>query len=188
MPKVTYSGQVRSVSQELAGGEIRLLLQIESALGVVNLKEIAASDQRVDALIFGAEDYASDVGAKRTTKADEVLYARSAVVTYAAAFGLPAIDMLWTDFKDTEGLIRLAQQGAQLGYSGMQIIHPDQIAPVQQAFTPSAEEIAAAKRIVESYEEQLKKGSGAFALDGKMVDMPIIKAAKRVLARASVEK
>ncbi|MGH2582885.1 MAG: HpcH/HpaI aldolase/citrate lyase family protein [Anaerolineales bacterium] len=188
MPKVTDSDQVRAVSLQLAGREIRLLLQIESALGVVNLKEIATSDERVDALIFGAEDYASDVGAKRTPEAEEVFYVRSAVVTYAAAFGLQAIDMLWTNFKDAEGLLRLAVQGARLGYSGMQIIHPDQISPVQKAFTPSADEIAAARRIVESYENHLKEGLGAFALEGKMVDMPIIKAAQRVLSRAGMEK
>src|SRR5690606_30856441 len=120
--------------------------QIESALGLVNAREIAAADARLQALIFGAEDYASDLGAKRSPQGAEVAYARSVVVTFAAAYGLQAIDMLWVDFRDTAGLERLAAEGAALGYSGMQIIHPNQIAPVQAAFTPSAEELAAARR------------------------------------------
>lgn len=192
LPKVSSGEYVRSVSQQIAdyerranleGNRIRMIAQIESALGLVNIKEIASADERLDALIFGSEDFASDVGAKRTVEGDEIYYARSAVVAHAAAFGLQAIDMLWTNFKDVEGLKRTAVQGANLGYSGMQVIHPDQIEPVQRAFTPSVDELAAARRIVEAYEANIKEGRGAFALDGKMVDMPIVKAAQRVLAR-----
>lgn len=192
-PKVSYAEQVRNLSEAITSFEekqgwhtqsIRLIAQIESAMGLVNIKEIASADPRLDALIFGAEDFASDIGAQRTTDASEVFYARSAVVAHTAAFGLQAIDMLWTDFKDTAGLEKLAAQGAQLGYSGMQVIHPDQIAPVQRTFTPSAIEIAAAQRIVDAYEQNIQTGRGAFALDGKMVDLPVVKAARRVLARA----
>ena len=195
LPKVANGDQVNAISakidleeqaQKLKKNSITLLAQIESATGLINLKEIGGAHERLDALIFGAEDYASDVGAKRTLDADEVFYARSAVVAYAAAFDLQAIDMLWVDFKDHAGLQRLAAQGARLGYSGMQIIHPDQIEPVQRAFTPSTEELAAAKRIVEAYQQHVKEGRGAFALDDKMVDMPIVKAARRVLARGDL--
>ncbi|MQC25832.1 MAG: CoA ester lyase [Chloroflexi bacterium] len=163
-----------------------LIAQIESALGLVNGKEIAAV-VGLEALIFGAEDYAADLGAVRSIEADEVFVARSIVVAHAAAYGLQAIDMLWVDFKDAAGLTRLAQQGARLGYSGMQIIHPDQIEPVQRSFTPSKDEVAAARRVVEAYEASLQAGKGAFALDGKMVDMPVVKAAQRVLARTQAE-
>lgn len=191
-PKVSYAEQVRNISEAIVlheekqgwrTGTVRLIAQIESAMGLANIKEIASADPRLDALIFGAEDFASDVGAKRTAAGDEVFYARSAVVAHAAAFGLQAIDMLWTDFKDVAGLERVARQGAVLGYSGIQVIHPDQIAPAQRAFTPNAEELAAARRVVDAYERNLKEGRGAFALDGKMVDLPIVKAAQRVLAR-----
>ena len=195
LPKAADAGQVRQISERIAAFEekqglrtfsIRLIAQIESAKGLVNIKDIAGADARLDALIFGSEDFAHDVGATRTPEGEEILYARSKVVAHAAAFGLQAIDMLWVDFKDAAGLQRVAAQGARLGYSGMQVIHPDQIAPVQAAFTPSAAEIAAARRIVDAYEHNVKEGRGAFALDGKMVDLPIVKAAQRVLARGGV--
>ncbi len=195
LPKAADAGQVRLISETITAFEkkhgldefrIRLIVQIESAMGLVNIKEIAGADERLDALIFGSEDFASDVGAKRTLEGEEIFYARSAVVAHAAAFGLQAIDMLWVDFKDQVGLQRAAAQGAQLGYSGMQVIHPDQIAPVQSAFTPSAAEMEAAQHIVDAYEQNVKEGRGAFALDGKMVDLPIVKAAQRVLARGGL--
>lgn len=196
LPKVANGAQVRGISsqiglaeqaQKLDKNSIALLAQIESALGLVNIKEIASADERLDALIFGAEDFASDVGAKRTIEGSEVFYARSAVVAHAAAFGLMAIDMLWVDFKDQAGLKRMAEQGAGLGFSGTQIIHPDQIKPAQLAFTPTAEEIEVAKRLVDAFEQNSKEGRGAFALDGKMVDMPMLVSARRVLARASLD-
>jgi citrate lyase beta subunit len=194
LPKLASGDQVRAISakiglaeqaQKLDKNSIVLLAQIESATGLVNIKEIAGADERLDALIFGAEDFAGDVGAKRTIEGNEVFYARSAVVAHAAAFGLMAIDMLWVDFKDQAGLKRMAKQGAGLGFSGTQIIHPDQIKPAQIAFTPTAKEIQAAKRLVDAFEQNSMEGRGAFALDGKMVDMPMLVSARRVLARAS---
>lgn len=193
LPKAASAADVQTVgsalwsaeqARDLAPNTLALLAQIESALGLVNLKEIASADPHLVALIFGSEDFASDVGAIRTPEADEVFYARSAVATYAAAFGLQAIDMLHVNFKDAEGLGRLASQGARLGYSGMQIVHPDQIAPVLAAFTPDVEEIAWAQRVIDGYGQHAAEGRGAFALDGKMIDMPLVKAARRVLARA----
>lgn len=182
LPKATDAAQVQSVAAKVPG--LVVLAQIESAMGLVNIKEIAASGPMLEALIFGSEDFASDVGAIRTPGAEEIFYARSAVVTHASAFGLQAIDMLQVDFKDTAALERLATQGAHLGYGGMQIVHPDQIEPVRRAFTPSAEQVAAAKRLLTAFEENEAAGRGAFALDGKMIDMPLVKAARRVLARA----
>lgn len=195
LPKATSAADVQAAGTRLqkaeherglAANTLSLLAQIESAMGLVNLKEIASADKHLVALIFGSEDFASDVGAIRTQEADEIFYARSAVVTHAAAFGLQAIDMLHVNFKDSAGLTLLAAQGARLGYSGMQIVHPDQIAPVLAAFTPSAEETAWAQRVVDGYAQHAAEGRGAFALDGKMIDMPLVKAAQRVLARAGV--
>jgi citrate lyase beta subunit len=113
-----------------------------------------------------------------------VLYARSAVVTAAAAFGLQAIDMVSVDFKNLDALREETLFGARMGYTGKQIIHPNQVAPVQEAFTPDDESIAQAKRLVEAFESFQKEGQGAFALDGRMIDMPLIKAAQNVLERA----
>lgn len=193
VPKVSDAEQLRWVSARIredelaadrAEGTIRLIAMIESARGIVNLTSIAASDARLDALIFGGEDFAADVGATRTREGLEVLYARSAVVATCAAFGLQAIDLLFLDFRDLEGLSAEATRGAQLGYAGMQVIHPNQVGPVQQAFTPDDAAIANARRVVQAAAQNLAEGHGAFALDGKMVDMPIIRAAERVLALA----
>ncbi|UYN88654.1 MAG: CoA ester lyase [Anaerolineales bacterium] len=195
LPKAASAADVQAVGvrlqqaereRGLAANTLSLLAQIESAMGLVNLKDIASADKHLVALIFGSEDFASDLGAIRTQEADEIFYARSAVVTHAAAFGLQAIDMLHVNFKDSAGLMQLAAQGARLGYSGMQVVHPDQIAPVLAAFTPSAEETAWAQRVVDGYTRHAAEGRGAFALDGKMIDMPLVKAAQRVLARAGV--
>jgi citrate lyase beta subunit len=138
----------------------------------------------LQALIFGAEDLAGDIGATRTPEGWEVFYARSAVVTLAAAFDLQAIDMVYVDFQDIEGLQRESIQGARMGFSGKQVIHPNQVAPVQEAFTPDAAAIAQALRVLQAFERYQEDGYGAFALDGKMVDAPVVKAAERVLARA----
>jgi citrate lyase beta subunit len=113
-----------------------------------------------------------------------VFYARSAVVTHAAAFGLQAIDMVYVDYNDPAGLAQEAETGAQLGYAGKQAIHPAQIGPIQAAFTPSAEAVAQARRVVEAARAHQAEGRGAFALDGKMVDAPVVKAAEAVLAKA----
>ncbi len=168
-----------------AGG-IALIVMVETALGIVNLPQIAAASPRLQGLIFGAEDLAGDIGAIRTAAAWEVFYARSAVVTHAAAFGLQAIDMVYIDYGDTAGLVAEAEAGARLGYTGKQVIHPAQIAPVQAAFTPDAAAIAQARRLLAAMAEHQARGTGAFSLDGKMIDMPLIKAARRVLARAGL--
>ena len=152
--------------------------------GVVNLKEIAGADDRLDALIFGAEDLAGDIGAQRTKEGWEVFYARSAVVTHAAAFQLGALDIVHMNFQDLEGLRAEAQEGVRLGYGGKQVIHPNQIEIVQSAYTPSDEEIARAIEIMAAHQAHQEGGKGAFAMDGKLVDMPVVRSAERVLIRA----
>jgi citrate lyase beta subunit len=193
VPKIETATQVKSISEyieiyELSSkmniGSIRMLVGVETARGVLNLKEIAEADKRLDAIIFGAEDYAASISATRTKEAEEVLYARSAVVTACAANDLQAIDMVYIDFRDIEGLRVEAEQGARLGFSGKQIIHPNQVAAVQEAFTPSAEAIEYAQRVVKAFTASQKEGKGAFALDGKMIDMPLLKNAQKVLDRA----
>jgi citrate lyase beta subunit len=193
IPKVETGDAIRWASSEIAtaerkhgwpAGEIALIVMVETALGIVNLREIASSDPRLQGLIFGAEDLAGDIGAVRTPEAWEVFYARSAVVTHAAAFGLQAIDMVYIDYKDTEGLVRESAEGARMGYTGKQVIHPNQIAPVQGAFTPDDAAVMHAQRVMNAMTENQAAGKGAFSLDGKMIDMPLVKAAERVLARA----
>jgi citrate lyase beta subunit len=192
IPKVESFAQVNWASQileaaELAHGwrvnSIRVLVGVETARGILNLNEIAAHP-RLDAIIFGAEDFAASIGATRTVGALELLYARQAVVVACAAYNLQAIDMVAIDYKNTEALRIESEFGARLGYSGKQIIHPAQVEPVQTAFTPDEETIARAKQIIETFEVSQKEGKGAYALDGKMIDMPLLKNAQKVIERA----
>ncbi len=193
IPKVNTAEQIRWVSDRLSEfepaqgwpiGGIILLALVETAQGVVNLKEIAGADTRLQGLIFGAEDLAGNMGLVRTPEGWEIFYARSAVAVHAAAFGLQAIDVVFMDLQDPEGLRRESLQGAQMGYTGKQVIHPNQVAPVQEAFTPSDVAIASALRVVEAARQNQEGGRGAFALDGKMVDAPVVKAAEWVITRA----
>jgi citrate lyase beta subunit len=106
------------------------------------------------------------------------------VVMHAKAFGLQAIDMVTVDYRDLVRVRREAAFGAQLGYTGKQVIHPAQVGPAQEAFTPDDEAIAKARRLVEAFESHQKEGRGAFGLDGQMIDMPLVKSAQNVLERA----
>jgi citrate lyase beta subunit len=189
VPKVEQADQIHWVSKQIekAGytkNEISLIVIVESALGIVKLAEIAGQEDRLQAIIFGAEDLAGDIGAIRTREGWEVFYARSAVVTYAAAYGLQAIDQVYVDFEDITGLQQEARSGVALGFAGKQIIHPNQVRPVQEAFTPSDSEIDHARKILDAASSQQAAGHGAFAIDGKMIDAPIVKTAERVLDRA----
>jgi len=192
IPKVERPEQIQLVSERIEAaelaygwpvGSIGLLAGVETPAAILNLKEIA-SHPRLVALIFGGEDYAASLGATRTAGAEELLYARSALVTACAAYALQAIDMVTVDFQDLEALQREARFGAQLGYAGKQVIHPNQVASVQAAFTPDEAAIASARRLVEAFAAHQAKGTGAFALDGRMIDLPLVKAAQNVLARA----
>ena len=192
IPKVESFEQVEWASRIIETAElkygwpvnsVRVLVGVETAKGILNLKEIAAHP-RLDAIIFGGEDFAASIGAVRTRDAVELLYARQAVIVACSAFDLQPIDIVTIDYKDIEALRVESEFGARLGFVGKQIIHPAQVEPVQRAFTPSDEAIAYAKRIVETFEASQKEGKGAYSLDGKMIDMPLLRNAKKVLDRA----
>lgn len=172
---------------ELAHGwelqSLRVLAVIESAQGIINLKEIAAHP-RLDALIFGAEDYAASIGATRTKNGMEILFARSQVVLHAKANNLQAIDVVFVNFKDTVNLKIDALLGAQMGFTGKQIIHPNQIIPVQEAYSPSDAEIDYAQRLLAAFEAAEAEGAGAINFEGKMIDMPLVISARQVIERA----
>ena len=192
IPKVESYDQIEWASSIIEDAEykngwrlnmIRILIGVETAKGILNLKDIA-SHPRLDAIIFGGEDFAASIGATRTKDAIELLYARQAVVVACAANDIQPIDIVTIDYKDLDALKAESEFGARLGFSGKQVIHPNQISIVQEAFTPSDESIAYAKRIVETFEASQKEGKGAYSLDGKMVDMPLLRNAQKVLARA----
>jgi citrate lyase beta subunit len=193
LPKVESAAQIQTIAAHLdaaeqqhnwPSGSIRLLPIIETALGVVNLRDIATSSTRLDALIFGAEDLAGDIGATRTPDGWEVFYARSAVVIHAKAAALQAIDTPFVDLNDLDGLEAETRTAMLMGYSGKLAIHPRQVEPIQRLFSPSEEEIARAQRLIEAHDQQQAAGTGVFQLDGKMVDMPMVRAAQSILARA----
>ena len=192
IPKVESLADVAWVSDQIEAMElsqgwdlnsIRILAILESAKGIVNLREIA-THPRLDALVFGAEDYAASVGAKRTRGGQEVLYARSKVVLHAAANGLQALDIVFVDFKDAVSLKIEALQGVQLGFTGKQIIHPNQVAPVNEAFSPTNAEIDYAQRLLAAFEAAEAEGAGVIAFEGKMIDMPLVISARQVIERA----
>ncbi len=194
LPKVETEEQVQHVDDylskaeigsDLPPGAIRLFALIETARGLMNIKDIGRSSGRLDGLLFGAEDFSVDLGAYRTDTGWEILFARSAVVTAAAAYGLAAIDTVYLDIRDLAGLEQDARFARQLGFSGKLAIHPLQAQVLNRVFSPSEAEIAQAERIVEAYQIKIAEGVGVFTLDGRMVDRPMIKAAERILKRAS---
>jgi len=194
LPKVERAEQVQMVDTWLTTAEraqgwplggIGLIALIETAMGVVNLREIASSTSRLEALAFGAEDLAGDMGAVRTIDGWEGFYAKSAVVTYAKAFGLQALDTPFIDIKADESLLAAeAERAMQMGYTGKLAIHPRQIAPLQQIFTPTAAQIDRARRLISEHDAHQAAGMGVFTFEGKMVDMPMIRAAQSILTRA----
>ena len=192
IPKAESLEQIQWLSNqieemELSQGwelnQIRILAVIESAKGVANLREIA-THPRLDALVFGAEDYAASVGATRTRNGQEVLYARSKVVLHAAVNELQAIDIVFVNFKDAVNLKIEALLGAQIGFTGKQIIHPNQVAPVQEAFSPSEKEIDYAERLLGAFDIAEAEGAGVIAFEGKMIDLPLVKSARSIIERA----
>ena len=193
LPKVDSAAQIKAFVRLLPGverrarlppGTIRILAIIESALGIVNLASIATSDPRLDALLFGAEDLCGDMGAVRTREGREVAFARSAVAIHAAARRLQAIDTPFVDLKDIQGLVAETREALTLGYTGKLAIHPGQVVPIQETLTPRPQEIDEARRLIDEHERQQEKGTGVFVLEGRMVDMPMVRAARAVLARA----
>jgi citrate lyase subunit beta-like protein len=205
IPKVQSSSDIlftASLVQKLApSSNIKILASIESALGLININEIA-SQKSVDAVVFAAEDYCNDLNLIRTSTRNEMMYARQKVVTAAAAHGIQSIDLVCTNFRDDEILHSEAYEGRTFGFTGKQCIHPKQVIlntkrgsfvfnmfitkqveVVQRVFTPGLELITYAKKIIDGYELSVSKGKGAFELDGKMIDMPVVKWAENILKK-----
>lgn len=193
LPKAEFAEQIEAVDEFLRleeqargwpAGQIKLLPIVETALGVMAVREIALASPRVDALLFGAEDLAGDMGAQRTPTGWEVFYARSAVVMAAKAYRVQAIDQVFFDLNDLAGFEAECRAGRQMAYDGKMVIHPRQVEIAQRIFAPSEEEIQAARRIIQAHDEAQAAGLGAFALDGRMVDRPVVRMAEQVVRKA----
>lgn len=174
--------------QASLGNPIKIIALIESAKAIMNLGEICRATPQLSGLIFAAEDFALDLSLTRTPSLREFLYARSAVVTAARAADLPSsIDLVCTAFRGESGLKTLAEEcedGKALGFNGKQCIHPSQLDVVHRKFSPSEHELNWAARILVANEKAVRQGRGAWTLDGKMIDAPVIGKAAAIAERA----
>jgi len=166
------------------GSSVLLLPIIESALGVENAYAIASASSRVCALAIGLEDYTADIGVERTPAGKESLFARMAVMNAAKAAGIQALDSVYADVDDLEGLFTSAVEAKSLGFDGKGCIHPRQISVIHAAFAPTDQEIERARLIVRASKEARRAGSGVVALGSKMIDAPVVARAERLLRLA----
>lgn len=186
VPKVASSQDValvRSSVLEAGFSEVPLLVAgIETALGVADARQFLGDG--VDACYFGAEDFVTDMGGARTATNAEVAHARAQVVLAARVCGVPALDIVTADFRDEVRFRREATEARALGYRGKLCIHPAQVAWAREAFTPDDVEVDRARRVLDAWAEANARGIGAIAVDGELVDEPMVTRARAVLAAA----
>jgi citrate lyase subunit beta / citryl-CoA lyase len=182
IPKVERPEDALFVADRTAA-EVRLIAAIESAFGLVNAPAIAACSPRLLGLMFGAEDYALDLGLppNREAEARELIYARSALVNAAASAHVASFDGVWPDIHDFDGVRRDALQARRLGFTGKTTFHPGQIDIINDVFSPTEAEAENARRIVQAFEDALARGEGSVAFGGQLLDLPIVERARRVL-------
>jgi citrate lyase subunit beta / citryl-CoA lyase len=190
LPKVDTVGIVELVSrvfrQRAAGGFVPpLLLMLETPSAILRAGDIATADAPVAALLFGAEDFTASLGVERTTDGEELLFARGQIALAAAAVKADAIDAVFTDLNDEEGLRRDCRRARNLGFSGKMAIHPKQIGIINETFTPAPAEVDRARKIVEAFDAARSAGHAVTTLDGRMVELPVVERARRVLALAA---
>ena len=157
---------------------------LESALGIENACAIATASPNIVALTIGLEDYTADLGVVKTSEGRESLYARMRLVNAAKAAGIQAIDSVYGDVSDLDGLHRWGENSRALGFEGMGCIHPSQIEVIHQAFSPSQAEIDKALKIVAAFEEAQQRGLGVVSLGSKMIDAPVVERARKLVDRA----
>ena len=165
-------------------GSVKIIPMIESALGGINLLDIVRSSRRITGVNYGAEDYTADIGAVRTKEGRELDDIRAKIVVAARIAGVHALDSVFADVNDSDGLFDEAYAARRLGFDGKSVIHPRQIPVVHRAFTPSQKEISFARRVVHAIEEAKQKKSGVIALNGKMIDAPVVTKARKIIALA----
>ena len=198
VPKVNSGAEVLELDRLIAELEQRhghtegsvklLLLGTETAQGIMNIASLC-STPRVDALSWGAEDLSADIGARRNrdesgTYLEVFRYCRTMTLLAASAARVQPLDTVYVDVRDADGLRRDCTEGAWMGFTGKMTIHPSQVPIVNEVFTPSPEEIAESRELVEAFEEERKQGRMAFTFKGQMVDVPHLERARKVLERA----
>jgi citrate lyase subunit beta-like protein len=169
---------------------VSIIALIESARSLSSLDQICKASPILSGLAFAAEDFALDLSITRTPGLYEFLYARSAIVTAARAHDLPStIDLVTTSYGGEEGQRVLDEEclsGQRLGFNGKQVIHPSQLETVQKVFSPSEKEVEWAVRVVIADLKAVEQGRGAWSLDGKMIDAPVVGKAKSIVGKAEL--
>jgi citrate lyase subunit beta/citryl-CoA lyase len=192
IPKVEHPGQVTQVDNMIAELKVRhqinrpiwLMPIVESGQGIESAAPIAAATENVVALTIGLEDYTADLGVAKTSGGGESLYARMRVVNAAHAAHVQAIDSVYGDVADNEGLLRWGEASRAMGFEGMGCIHPMQIEVIHRAFAPTSSELEKAVKIVAAYGDAQAHGLGVVSMGSKMVDAPVVQRALKLVARA----
>jgi len=189
VPKCEGAVQIHAVNKRIdelkaqynISGNIWLMPIVESAMGVLKAYEIAASAENIVAMAIGLEDYTADLGVRRTGDATESFFARNMLVNACKAAGIQAIDSVFSDVADMEGLKQNVLKSKALGFDGMGCIHPRQIRVIHENFAPDTAEIEKAKKIVNAFIEAGEKGLGVVSLGTKMIDAPVVKRAQKTI-------
>jgi citrate lyase subunit beta/citryl-CoA lyase len=194
LPKVESDGELRTAEWLIAAlereaglppGGIDLLPIIETAAGYAAMEAIARAATRARRLAFGAGDFTLDTGISWSREETELLPVRSAFVVLSRAAGLePPIDSVWIQLRDADGFAASVERVRGLGFGGKLCIHPDQIAVANRAFTPSAEAVERARRVVAAFDEAEARGLASIQLDGLFIDYPVAHLARRTVERA----
>ena len=169
-------------SAGIEAGSLRVIPWIETAMAIVHVYEMARASRRIAGIAFGAEDYTNDMGVIRNDFGEECYYARSAVAVAAKAAGVAALDGPFVGFRDPDGLRTDAGNARQMGYTGKFAIHPAQIDIINETFSPHPDDVAYAQRVLAAWDEAEAAGRGSLSIDGRMVDVPVVKRAQNLLA------
>jgi len=190
IPKCETTAQIKQVDKKISEiaqtseHRIHLMPIIESALGVINAYSIASASENIVAMAIGLEDYTADIGAQRSEEGRESMYARSVIVNASAAAGIQAIDSVYSDISNMDGLKENVANSKALGFVGMGCIHPRQVVIINSCYNPGKAEIEKAKTIVLAFEEAQRKGLGVVAIKSKMIDLPVVKRALNTINTA----
>jgi citrate lyase subunit beta / citryl-CoA lyase len=192
LPKTEKPEQVMEVGRTIAEIKAQHSIErpiwimpiLESALGIENAFSIATASPNIVALTIGLEDYTADLGVVKTPEGRETLYARTRLINAAKAAGIQAIDSVYGDVADLDGLRRWAENSRSLGFEGMGCIHPSQIAVIHGSFSPSQTEVDKARKIVAAFEDAQQRGLGVVSLGSKMIDPPVVERARRLVVNA----
>ena len=185
VPKIETIAGLDSLAERLTarGLDMSVIGGVETALGVADARPLLAHDV-ISAAYFGAEDFIADLGGVRTASNDEVAYARAQIALAGRLADVTVIDQIVADFTDDDRCRRECLEARAMGYGGKLCIHPSQVSIANEAFLPSSEEIDRARRLLEAYDDAKAQGVASVAFEGQMVDEPVARQARRVLAQA----